>query len=85
VNFRAYAGADQRNQARDQRRTSYELGGEQNLTGDGAGSGVRIDYLQEGQYQVIYWHDDGSAVSGDLYSTEISRADLVTVWKTYVS
>jgi hypothetical protein len=34
---------------------------------------------------VIYWDDGGSAVSGDVYSTEMSRADLVTVWKAHVS
>jgi hypothetical protein len=84
VNFRAYSDAAGRDQARHIRRTGYDLGGEKNLTGRGAGSGVRIDYLQEGQYQVVYWDDDGSAVSGDLYSTEMSRADLVAVWKKYV-
>ena len=85
VNFRAYGSAAGRDQARHDRRTSYELGDFRNLTGDGAGSGIRVTYLQEGKYQVVYWDDDGAPVSGDLYSTELSRADLLRIWDEHVS
>jgi hypothetical protein len=84
VNFRAYVDAATRAQIRAQRRTSYDLRGQQNLFGRGPRSGIRVDYVQENQYHVIYWDDEGPPVSGDLYSIELQLADLATVWNRYV-
>jgi hypothetical protein len=84
VNFRAYPGAADRNQAREVRRTAYELGDYRDLNGAGAASGIRVTYLQEGQYQVVYWDDEGAPVSGDLYATELTRTDLLRIWNKHV-
>jgi hypothetical protein len=70
--------------ARDDRRHTYDKTNEQDLTGSGPNSGVRIDYVQSGYYVVIYWDDEGSLVSGDLYSTTIDRPALEQIWDRYV-
>jgi actin-like ATPase involved in cell morphogenesis len=86
VNFRAYTGENVRDQAREDRRTAYNLQDETDLSGRGPESGVRIKYLQDNdKYKVIYWDDDGSAVSGDLYSEQMSLDDLAAVWTQYVT
>jgi hypothetical protein len=86
VNFRAYPGVTERDQARKDRRTAYNLQNETDLTGRGPKSGIRIKYLQDSdKYKVIYWDDDGSPVSGDLYSEQMSLDDLATVWTRYVT
>jgi hypothetical protein len=86
VNFRAYRGAAERNQARKDRRAAFNVQDETDLTGRGPESGVRIKYLQDNdRYKVIYWDDDGSPVSGDLYSEQMSLDNLATVWTRYVT
>jgi hypothetical protein len=86
VNFRAYRDGAGRDQARVDRRTAYNRQDEMDLTGRGPDSGVRIRYLQDNdRYKVIYWDDDGSPVSGDLYSEQMSLDDLATVWTRYVT
>jgi hypothetical protein len=83
VNFRAYANTANRNYARVDRRTYYQKENEADLTGQGPESGVRIDYVQEG-YVVIYWDDENSLVSGDLFSNQMDRAALARVWAAHV-
>jgi actin-like ATPase involved in cell morphogenesis len=83
VNFRRYSSAAEREQSRDIRRR-YQVRSERDLTGSGPGSGVRIAYNQDNTYEVIYWDDDGSPVSGDLYTTELTPEAIAAIWDRYV-
>jgi hypothetical protein len=84
VNFRAYASIAERNKARDDRRNNYVKYTEQDLGGQGPASGVRIEYTEESIYKVIYWDDEGSPVSGDLFKLNSSFDYLAPIWDRHV-
>jgi hypothetical protein len=79
VNFRAYPGRTDRNQGRAARRDSFH-----GAVHNRSGGGVRINYRQDNQYQVVYWDSDDAWVGGDLYSTELGGDDLQKIWDRYV-
>jgi hypothetical protein len=86
VNFRAYASIAERNKARDDRRNNYRKDTEEDLAGKGPNSGVQIRYTEESIYQVVYWDDDGSPVSGDLFTSDSSFGfdGLMAIWRQHV-
>ena len=85
VNFRAYENFTNRGDARKDRRIGYQKEHEVDLTGRGPGSGVRVDYIQDGRLVVIYWDDENALVSGDLYSDQLDRSALSKIWAKHVT